>query len=92
MAKHSTEASLAQAFADEYRHVLSWRKKHQQPGQSSSWYYEGHWDEYAIEARKLALNWLARTARKTLEPVGTEASNERAFRLLELAKEKLKDG
>jgi hypothetical protein len=87
MEKQLTDAGLAQAFADEYRHVLSWQKRHHHPGQLCSWYYEGRLDEYAIRASKLARDWLA--TRQTPEHVGTDASNERAFRLLELAKEKL---
>jgi hypothetical protein len=89
MEKQLTEAGLAQAFADEYRHVLSWRKRHHHPGQPFGWYYEGRLDEYAIWARKLALDWLATSARQTSDHVPTDAFNERAFRLLELAKETL---
>jgi hypothetical protein len=92
MEKELTEAGLARAFADEYRHVLSWRKRHHHPGQPFGWYYEGRLDEYAIWARKLALDWLATLARQTSDQVPTDAFNERAFRLLELAKGKLTVG
>ena len=83
------EAGLARAFAEEYRHVLSWRKRQHHPGQPFGWYYEGRLDEYAIWARKLALDWLATLTPQTSDQVPTDAFNERAFRLLELAKEKL---
>jgi hypothetical protein len=92
MEKQLTEAGLVRAFADEYRHILSWRKRHHHPGQPCSWYYEGRLDEYAIWASKLARDWLAIITRQTPEHVGTDASNERAFRLVELAKEKLRVG
>lgn len=87
MEKQLTEARLAQAFAEEHRQVLSWRKRHQNADQPFAWYYEGRLDEYAIEARKLALDWLA--TRQSYGHVPTDALNEQAFRLLELAKETL---
>jgi hypothetical protein len=92
MEKQLTEVGLAQGFADEYRDVLSWRKRHHHSGQPFGWYYEGRLDEYAIWARKLALDWLATFARQTSDQRPTDAFNERAFRLLELAKEKLTVG
>ena len=92
MNKQLTEARLARAFADEFRHVLSWRKRHHDPDQPCSWYYEGRLDEYAIWASKLARDWLAMNIRQAAEHLGSDASNERAFRLLELAKEKLTVG
>jgi len=50
------------------------------PGQPFGWYYEGRLDEYAIRAHKLALDWLATSARQTSDHVPTDAFNERAFR------------
>jgi hypothetical protein len=93
MEKQLTEAGLARAFAEEHRHVLSWRKRLHHPGQPFGWYYEGRLDEYAIGARKLALDWLATfSQQQTSDHVPTDAFNERAFRLLELAKETLTVG
>jgi len=89
MEKQITEARLAQAFADEHRDVLSWRKRHQDPGQPFGWYYEGRLDEYAIGARKLALDWLAISTQQTSDSVPADVFNEQAFRLLESAKKAL---
>ena len=92
MEKQLTEAGLAQAFAEEHRQVLSWRKLHHGANQPFAWYYEGRLDEYAIEARKLALDWLANFTRQDHGHIPTDAINEQAFRLLELAKETLTMG
>ena len=92
MEKQLTEARLAQAFAEEHRQVLCWRKRHHGAGQPFAWYYEGRLDEYAIEARKLALDWLANFTRQDHGHIPTDAINEQAFRLLELAKETLTMG
>jgi hypothetical protein len=89
MEKQLTEAQLALAFADEHRNVLSWRKRRPLRGEPLCWFYKGRLDEYGIWARKLGRDYLAVETAQSPEYVGTDASDERVYRMLELAKRQL---
>lgn len=77
---------LAQAFAAEYRDIVSWRARRPHPGEPHCWFVNGRLDEYGISARDLGRIFLKNGAFREPRRFGIDVSDERVYEILDGAK------
>lgn len=81
-----TAEELAQAFAIEYREILSWRVRTPHSGEPYCWFVHGRLDEYGISVRELGRLFLKNGAFRQPQRFGLDCSDERVYEILERAK------
>jgi hypothetical protein len=88
------DENIAQGFAAEHRGKLRWRKPTQGPKeQTERWFActKGYWyEDKTKRALSLVRAFLKTVTDQTPESFGTDASDERAERVLKLAQKHLK--